>query len=118
MTDFSASCYGVEANASETSGLYQLLPERHLVNAQGEAWGQGVILLTWSQVASVEETTGLFLSVLGCWKASYEKIPAWALYLLCFPQKVDGMQATRLEHIYIYKAPQLGAYREVEEQCT
>lgn len=66
----------------------------------------------------MEETTGLFLSVLGCWKASYEKIPAWALYLLCFPQKVDGMQATRLEHIYIYETPQLGAYREVEEQCT
>lgn len=29
----------------------------------------------YEEVASVEETTGLFLSVLGCWKANYEKIP-------------------------------------------
>lgn len=94
---------------------------RHLVNAQGEAWGQGVILLTWSQVASVEETLVFSCLSWAVGKPAMRKFltwSAWALYLLCFPQKVDGMQATRLEHIYIYEAPQLGAYREVEEQCT
>lgn len=36
----------------------------------------GASLFTWSRVASVEETTGLFLSVLGYWKVSCESIPA------------------------------------------
>lgn len=43
---------------------------------------------------------------------------AWALHLLWFPQKVDGPQGTRLEHIYIYEAPEPWACHEVEEQCT
>lgn len=43
---------------------------------------------------------------------------AWALHLLWFPQKLDGLQGTRLEHTYIYEAPEPGACCEMEEQCT
>lgn len=100
-------------------------PRKHLVNAQRGTQGDGGILLNWPQLASVEETTCLFLSVLGHWEVGCENINA--LECLGYPPAVVPLSihskgtwdvGEQVEHVCIWEAPELGAGCVAEEQCT